>query len=88
MRMAGIAEVAVVAAPDARLGEHACAFVRLSPGAPVLDLDTVRRHLEAVGLARQKWPEELRRVDEFPRTPSGKIRKVALREIARSGVAG
>ena len=27
-----IAEVAVVAAPDARLGEHACAVVRLAPG--------------------------------------------------------
>ena len=31
--MPAVAEVAVVAAPDARLGEHACAVVRLAPGA-------------------------------------------------------
>ena len=38
----------------------------------------------AAGLARQKWPEELRIVDEFPRTPSGKIKKFALRERLRA----
>jgi acyl-CoA synthetase (AMP-forming)/AMP-acid ligase II len=73
-----VAEVAVVAAPDARLGEHACAVVRLVPGAS-LTLDEVTGALGAAGLARQKWPEELLIVDDFPRTGSGKIRKVDLR---------
>ena len=77
--MPGIAEVAVVAAPDERLGEHACAVVRLDPGAEALDLDDVRAHFEAKGLARQKWPEELRIVTDFPRTATGKIRKVDVR---------
>ena len=40
-RMPGVAEVAVVAAPDARLGEHGCMFVRLVPGAPEPDLAAV-----------------------------------------------
>ena len=31
--MKGVAEVAVVAAPDERLGEHGCAFFRMQPGA-------------------------------------------------------
>lgn len=84
LRMPGVAEVAVVAAPDPRLGEHACAFIRPAPGAPVPDLDTVRRHLEAAGLARQKWPEEIRAADDFPRTPSGKVKKFVLREQLRS----
>lgn len=83
-RLAAVAEVAVVAAPDARLGEHACAIVRLAPGATLV-LDDVRVALEHTGLARQKWPEELRVVDDFPRTASGKVRKVDLRKQLRAG---
>ena len=48
-------------------------------------LKAVRAHLEAAGLARQKWPEELRIVDDLPRTPSGKIQKFVLRERLRAG---
>src|SRR5207248_8402251 len=79
----GVAEAAVVAAPDSRLGEHACAFVRLRPGADSPDLDGVRAQLAAAGLARQKWPEELRVVDDLPRTASGKVQKFVLRQLAR-----
>jgi acyl-CoA synthetase (AMP-forming)/AMP-acid ligase II len=45
----------------------------------------VRAHLAEAGLARQKWPEELRSVDELPRTPSGKIQKFVLRQQLRAG---
>ena len=41
--------------------------------------------LERIGLARQKWPEELRIVADFPRTASGKVRKVDLRRQLRAG---
>ena len=78
-----IAEVAVVAAPDARLGEHACAVVRLADGVDAIGLGTITAHLERVGIARQKWPEEVRVVPDFPRTASGKIRKVDLRRELR-----
>ena len=81
--MPGVSEVAVVAAPDARLGEHGCAFVAPRPGNPVPSLDEVRAYFDAAGVARQKWPEELRSVDQFPRTPSGKIKKQELREQLR-----
>jgi acyl-CoA synthetase (AMP-forming)/AMP-acid ligase II len=80
--MPGIAEVAVVAAPDERLGEHACAFIRLATGAPELSLSEVRTHLSAAGLAKQKWPEDLRFVDDFERTGSGKVKKQVLRGLA------
>jgi len=80
-----IAEIAVVAAPDERLGEHAAAVVRLRDGATAPTLDDVRVHLGAVGLAKQKWPEELHVVDDFPRTPSGKIQKYKLRQAIREG---
>ena len=85
MRIPGVAEAAVVAAPDERLGEHVCAFVRLTEGSNAVDLAEVRAHLRDAGLARQKWPEELRLVPELPRTPSGKVKKFVLRDQLRSG---
>lgn len=75
-----VAEAAVVAAPDARLGEHAAAVVRLRPGHELPTLGEMRAHLQRAGLARQKWPEELHRVDDFPRTASGKVKKFVLRQ--------
>ena len=85
LTMPAVAEAVVVAAPDPRLGEHGCAFVRLAdPTAPPPSLDDVRAHLDAAGLARQKWPEELRVVADLPRTPSGKVKKHDLRERLRA----
>jgi acyl-CoA synthetase (AMP-forming)/AMP-acid ligase II len=83
-----IAEVGVVAAPDERLGERAAAVVRLRPGQDAPTLGDVRTHLAAAGLARQKWPESLYVVEEFPRTPSGKIQKFHLRADLREGTLG
>jgi acyl-CoA synthetase len=80
VRIPGVAEAAVVAAPDERLGEHACAFVRLVEGSSPVELPDVRAQLQKAGLARQKWPEDLRVVSELPRTPSGKVKKYVLRE--------
>lgn len=80
LAMDGIAELAVVAAPDERMGEHAVAVLRMLPGQPVPTLEEIRAHLSALGLARQKWPEEVVVVDDFPRTTSGKIQKFVLRE--------
>jgi acyl-CoA synthetase len=79
MRMPSVAECAVVAAPDERLGERACAVLRLRSGAQTPDLSAVQEHLRAVGLPKQKWVEELRVVADFPRTASGKIRKFVVR---------
>jgi non-ribosomal peptide synthetase component E (peptide arylation enzyme) len=54
----------------------------MRPGheAEVPTLEAIKAHLERAGLARQKWPEEVRAVDEFPRTASGKIQKFVLRK--------
>jgi acyl-CoA synthetase len=83
MRMDGVAECAVVAAPDERLGERACAVLRLRRGAEAPDLGAVQAHLGAAGLPKQKWIEELRVVEDFPRTASGKIRKFVVRAELR-----
>ena len=83
VRMRDVAEVAVVAAPDVRLGEVACAFFRMHTGGSAPDLAEVRTYLEQAGIARQKWPEHLRTVEEFPRTASGKVQKFVLRQQLR-----
>jgi acyl-CoA synthetase (AMP-forming)/AMP-acid ligase II len=80
LSMPGVAEVAVVAAPDARLGEHAAAVLRMLPGAVLPTMEQLRAHLEAAGLTRQKWPEEIHGRDDFPRTASGKVQKYLLRQ--------
>jgi acyl-CoA synthetase (AMP-forming)/AMP-acid ligase II len=83
LAMPGVAEAVVVAAPDARLGEHAAAVLRMLPGCEPPCLDDVRAHFSTLGMARQKWPEELRSVDEFPRTASGKVQKFKVRSEIR-----
>jgi cyclohexanecarboxylate-CoA ligase len=77
-----IAEVAIVAMPDARLGERACAFVVLR-AALTLDFARMQHYLDACQVAKQYWPERLEIVTELPRTPSGTVQKFVLRERAR-----
>jgi acyl-CoA synthetase (AMP-forming)/AMP-acid ligase II len=76
-----IVEAAVVAAPHKRLGEGVFAFVILRPGS-ALTLAEIGAFLAHAGLARQKAPEGMRAVQDFPRTASGKIRKDLLRQAA------
>lgn len=81
-RLDAVAAVAVVAMPDARLGERACAFVELRPGA-ALDFAAMTAHLAREGVAKAYWPERLEITANMPRTASGKIQKFVLRERAR-----
>ncbi|TDC60951.1 AMP-dependent synthetase [Actinomadura sp. GC306] len=85
LKMEQVAEVSVVAEPDARLGEHATAVIRTHDAAGPVGLDDVRAHLAAAGLARQKWPESVHLVADFPRTATGKIQKFRLRQQIRDG---
>jgi acyl-CoA synthetase len=85
MGMPAIAECAVVAAPDARMGERAVAVVRVRPGAPAPDLAAVQARLVESGVPKAKWVEDVLVTDDFPRTPSGKIRKFVLRDSLRQG---
>ncbi|HZP37040.1 MAG TPA: AMP-binding protein [Methylomirabilota bacterium] len=75
-----IAGVAIVAMPDPRLGERACAVVVPREG-QAITLAEIVAFLEGHQLARQKFPERLELVSEFPTTPSGKVQKYRLREL-------
>jgi acyl-CoA synthetase (AMP-forming)/AMP-acid ligase II len=87
LAMPGIAEAAVVAVPDARLGERAVAAVRLKPEWVLPTMVQLREHFKRMGVAPQKWPERLHQVDDFPRTPSGKVQKYVVRQhLAKDGL--
>jgi cyclohexanecarboxylate-CoA ligase len=75
-----VAGVAIVAMPDPRLQERACAFVIPKGGDPPT-LAEIVAYLDAKQVARQKFPERLEIVAEFPMTPSGKVQKYRLREL-------
>jgi cyclohexanecarboxylate-CoA ligase len=78
-----IADVAIVGMPDPRLGERGCAFATLRPGLN-LSLEDMCVFLAEQKMAKQYFPERLEIVNEMPRTPSGKIQKFKLREIAKA----
>ncbi len=78
-----VASVAIVAYPDERLGERACAFVTLRPGQQ-LSFEDMSEFLGAQKIARQYIPERLEIRDALPATPSGKIQKFKLREMLKA----
>ena len=82
LKRLGLAGVAVVAMPDPRLQERACAFVTLKRGSS-LDLASLCARLGKEGFTKHFWPERLEVLAEMPRTPTGKIQKFVLRELAK-----
>ena len=79
-----IAQVAVVAYPDERLGERACAVIVTKPG-KTIDIAGMSSFLKEQKVATQYIPEKLIVRDALPATPSGKIQKFRLREMLREG---
>jgi cyclohexanecarboxylate-CoA ligase len=81
-----LASVAIVAMPDPRLQERACACVVVKPGVGEFTFEEMQKFLADKGVAKQYWPERLEVLDDFPKTPSGKIRKFELREQVKDEV--
>lgn len=83
-RHPAVAMAAVVAYPDERLGERACAVVVPKPG-QTIDLPSIVEYMQAQKVAIQYIPEKLIVREAMPSTPSGKIQKFKLREMLRDG---
>ncbi len=84
-----VAESAVVASPDEMRGEIVKAFVILAPGytaSPEL-ANELQEHVKRV-TAPYKYPREIEFVESLPKTISGKIRRVELREMERQKKLG
>ena len=86
-RHPAIAMAAVVAYPDERLGERACAVVVPKAGQTV-DLPSIVEFLKSQKVAVQYIPERLVVRESIPSTPSGKMQKFKLREMLRDELLG
>jgi fatty-acyl-CoA synthase len=73
--------VAVVAKPDAKWGEHPCAFVELRAGAAATEDEIIQ--FARGKLAKFKLPRTIV-FSELPKTSTGKIQKFVLRERAKA----
>jgi long-chain acyl-CoA synthetase len=79
----GVAEVAVVGAPDPEWGEVVVAFVVMQPGAAA-DEHALDAHCLA-HIARFKRPKLYRFVEALPKNHYGKVLKTALRAALAAG---
>ncbi|MFC7128025.1 acyl-CoA synthetase [Haloferax chudinovii] len=79
-----VSEVAVVGAPDEERGQVVKAFVILADGFEASDelTESLQNHVKNT-LAPYKYPRRVEYVDELPRTETGKIQRVKLRERER-----
>jgi cyclohexanecarboxylate-CoA ligase len=83
-RHPAVAQVAIVAYPDERLGERACAVIVPKAG-QTIDFAAMTEFLKQQKLAMQYIPERLVVREAMPATPSGKIQKFRLRDMLREG---
>jgi non-ribosomal peptide synthetase component E (peptide arylation enzyme) len=83
LRHPRVRHAAVVAVPDPRLGERACAFLVVD-GEPLTLLD-VQEHFAQLQVAKFKWPERVEHLPEIPRTLVGKVDKKQLQATAAQG---
>jgi cyclohexanecarboxylate-CoA ligase len=79
-----VQEVAIVAMPDPRLEERACAYVVPKPGAEPSLQDLCQFLLEQ-GTAKTYLPGRLELLEAMPQAPAGKIQKFRLREAVAQG---
>lgn len=75
-----ILEAAVVGVPDERLSEVGCAFLVLRPGATINPLELAAYCKGRI--ASFKIPRYFHARDSLPMTPSGKVKKVELKQLA------
>ncbi|NML18115.1 cyclohexanecarboxylate-CoA ligase [Azohydromonas caseinilytica] len=83
-RHPAVAQVAIVAYADERLGERACAIVVPKPGQQ-LDFEGMVAFLKEQRIALQYIPERLVVREAMPATPTGKVQKFRLREMLNDG---
>ncbi len=76
-----VMEAAVVGKPDAERGQIVKAYLILAPGWEASDdlIEEIKAHCRRV-TAPYKYPREIEFVAELPKTISGKIRRVELRQ--------
>jgi cyclohexanecarboxylate-CoA ligase len=82
-----LAEAAVCAYPDERLGEKICACVVLKKGVETIRLESINEFLLEQGFAKFKLPERLEVLDSLPRNPLAKVQRFTLEEIVAKRIS-
>jgi hypothetical protein len=77
-------DAALVAMPDAVLGESTCAFIVAREPAP--SAFGLKQHLRSQGLAAFKVPDRIEFIPRFPQTGVGKVSRKDLRDSLRPAV--
>jgi cyclohexanecarboxylate-CoA ligase len=77
-RQPQVKEIAIIGLPDQNLDEAICAVI-VPAGRPP-SLDELNAYLAATGVTHRFWPQRVQIVDALPRTVTGKVRKVELRQ--------
>ncbi|HEX3930522.1 MAG TPA: AMP-binding protein [Nocardioides sp.] len=72
--------VALIGVPDERLGERVCAVIEFVDREQPLTVEELRDFLVSQEMTRQFIPEYVVPIGALPRTPSGKIRKMIVRD--------
>jgi len=80
----GVLEVAVVSHPDEKWGERPKAFVVVRAGESPPTAAQIIAHVRTQ-IAHYKAPDQVEFVESLPKTATGKIRKVELREAEWAG---
>lgn len=85
-RHASVSDACIVGVPDRIYGEEICAWIRLRHG-ETATVDELRQYCCRY-LAPHKVPRYVYFTTDFPTTPSGKVTKSRLRELAAERLAG
>ena len=75
-----ILDVAVTGYDDEVLGEKVGVVVVPNEGESI-ELSDISNFLKEAGIAKYKYPEELRIIDELPRNPVGKVLRRNLKDL-------
>ncbi len=79
-RHPSVADAAAVGMADPRYGERVCVFIQPIATGESPSVAELGEHFAKLGVAKQKTPEKVVEVSDFPRTPSGKVKKAELRK--------
>jgi 2-aminobenzoate-CoA ligase len=84
-----VAECAVVAYPDEDRGSIVKAYIVLGPGVVADDHEVraLQNFVKSV-IAPYKYPRAIEFIDELPKTPTGKVSRKALKDLAARRLAG
>lgn len=86
-RHEAVRQAAVIGVPDRERGEMVVAYVIPVDG-QAFSFDDMTAHLDALGLAKQKFPERLMIAETLPVNTVGKVQKILLREQAIERIEG